>query len=268
MNFDESRERRLSRAQAAGLHRAYRAEGDLAARERLIESYLPLVRALAQRFADRGERLEDLVQVGSIGLIKAVDRFEPSRGVELAAFAVPNIVGEIKRHLRDRSGLIRVPRRQQEVNVRLGQTRRRLTRRLQRTPSRLELAAAADLNDRELADASRAEQARSPVALAEDGPAVTAEDVFQASEDRVAVSSGLRTLHRSERQALRCRYYDDMSQTEIADRLGISQTHASRLLASGLAKLRTNLAGNSDFFPSRELNSGHGDSRRRHGRAA
>jgi RNA polymerase sigma-B factor len=268
MKLDEPHERRLSRTEAAGLHRAYRTEGDLAARERLIEAYLPLVQALAHRFAHRGEHVEDLVQVGSIGLIKAVDRFEPARGVDLAAFAVPNIVGEIKRHLRDRSGLIRVPRRQQEANMRLGQTRRRLTRRLQRAPSRLEVAAAADLNDRELADASRAELAHSPLALAEESPAVTADDVFQASEARLAVSSGLRTLHRSERQALRCRYFGDMSQTEIADRLGISQTQASRLLASGLAKLRTNLDGNSDSPPSRKLHSGHGDSRRRHGRAA
>jgi RNA polymerase sigma-B factor len=268
MRFGDQHGRRLTREQAAGLHRAYRAEGDLAARERLIEAYLPLVHALAHRFAHRGERVEDLVQVGSIGLIKAVDRFEPSRGVDLAAFAVPNIVGEIKRHLRDRSGLIRVPRRQQEANVRLGQTRRRLTRRLQRAPSHLELAAAAELNERELADASRAEQARSPLTLAEESPAVTAEDVFQASEDRVAVSSGLRTLHRSERLAVRYRYFGDMSQTEIAGQLGISQTQASRLLASGLDKLRTNLDGNSDSLPSRELNSGHGDSRRRQGRAA
>lgn len=268
MRFGDPHERRLTREQAAGLHRAYRADGDLAARERLIEAYLPLVHAHAHRFAHRGERVEDLVQVGSIGLIKAVDRFEPSRGVDLAAFAVPNIVGEIKRHLRDRSGLIRVPRRQQEANARLGQTRRRLTRRLQRAPSHLELAAAAELNERELADASRAEQARSPLTLAEESPAVTAEDVFQASEDRVAVSSGLRTLHRSERLAVRCRYFGDMSQTEIAEQLGVSQTQASRLLASGLDKLRTNLDGNSDSLPSRELNSGHGDSRRRQGRAA
>jgi RNA polymerase sigma-B factor len=268
MGFGKPHGRRLTREQAAGLHRAYRAEGDLAARERLIEAYLPLVHALAHRFAHRGERVEDLVQVGSIGLIKAVDRFEPSRGVDLAAFAVPNIVGEIKRHLRDRSGLIRVPRRQQEANVRLGQTRRRLTRSLQRPPSHLELAAAAELNERELADASRVEQARSPLTLAEESPAAAAEDVFQASEDRVAVSSGLRTLHRSERLAVRYRYFGDMSQTEIAGQLGISQTQASRLLASGLDKLRTNLDGNSDSLPSRELNSGHGDSRRRQGRAA
>jgi RNA polymerase sigma-B factor len=217
----------------AKLQRAYRVDGDLAARERLIEAYLPLAQSLARRFAHRGERVEDLEQVGSIGLIKAVDRFEPSRGVDFAAFAVPNIVGEIKRHLRDRSSLIRVPRREQEAEAELGRPRRQLA-----------------------------------LALTEETSPASADGGFQASEDRVAVSSYLRGLHRRERQVLRCRYFGDMSQTEIAERLGISQTHASRLLASGLAKLRANLDGNSDFGPRSEIHSGHGDSRRRQGRAA
>jgi RNA polymerase sigma-B factor len=260
-------EMRLTRAEAAALQRAYRDEGDLAARAQLIEAYLPLVRSLAQRFADRGEQVEDLVQVGSIGLIKAVDRFEPARGT-LAAFAVPTIVGEIRRHLRDRSGLIRVPRRQQEATVRLGRARRQLTGRLQRAPTQLELVAAGEITPGDLAEAARVRDARSPLALADDAPALTADDVFHASEDRVAVSAGMRRLHRRERQALRCRYFEDMSQTEIAGALGISQTHASRLLASGLAKLRANLDGKSDSSLSGELNSGHGDSRRRPGRAA
>src|SRR5262249_5631230 len=108
----------LSRAQAAALQRAYRCNGDLAAREQLIEAYLPLARSLARRFAHRGERVEDLVQVGTIGLIKAVDRFEPARGVDLAAFAAPTIVGEIKHHLRDRSALIRLPSGQQNPEPR------------------------------------------------------------------------------------------------------------------------------------------------------
>src|SRR3954468_18470948 len=137
----------LSRVQSARLQRAYRLHGDLAARERLIEAYLPLARALARRFAHRGEQIEDLEQVGTIGLINAVDRFEPSRGVDLAAFAAPTIVGEIKRHLRDRSGLIRVPRREQETNARLGHARRQLAGRLQRSPTRLEIVAAAGLTD-------------------------------------------------------------------------------------------------------------------------
>jgi RNA polymerase sigma-B factor len=261
------RQSRLSSAQAAELQRAYRSDGDLAARERLIEAYLPLARSLAHRFADRGEQVEDLVQVGSIGLIKAVDRFEPARG-DLAAFAVATIVGEIRRHLRDKGALIRVPRRQQETTMRLGHARRRLTRRLQRAPTHLELVAAGEITTSDLAEAARVSDARSPLALMDDAPALSADDVFHASEDRVVVSTGMRALHRRERQALRCRYYDDMSQTEVAAALGISQTHASRLLASGLAKLRANLDGNSDSSVSSELDSGHGDSRRRPGRAA
>jgi RNA polymerase sigma-B factor len=260
-------QRALSRAEVVQLQRAYRVEGDVAARQRLIEAYLPLARSLARRFAHRGEHIDDLVQVASIGLIKAVDRFEPAHGVDLAAFAVPNIVGEIKRHLRDRSGLIRVPRRDQEASARLGRARRQLTHRLQRAPTRLELVAETGLSDGDFADASRVERARSPVALGE-APAVSADEVFRASEDRVAVSNGLRRLHVGEREALRCRYFGDMSQSEVAQTLGISQTHASRLLASGLAKLRENLDGNTHFSASSELDSGHGDSRRHQGRAA
>jgi RNA polymerase sigma-B factor len=215
---------KLTRAQAVALQRAYRRDGDLAARERLIEAYLPLARSLARRFAHRGERMEDLVQVGSVGLIKAVDRFEPGRGVDLAAFAAPTIVGEIKHYLRDHGGLIRVP---------------------------------------------RTEHTRPAITLVDDLPAASDDGAaLNASDDRVAVSSGMRKLSRRERDALRCRYFRDMSQSEIAGELGISQTHTSRVLASGLEKLRANLGGNSGFSVPRELNSGHGDSRRRQGRAA
>jgi RNA polymerase sigma-B factor len=245
-----------------------RERDDLATRERLIEAYMPLVRSLARPYARHGERLEDLVQVGSIGLIKAVDRFEPGRGVELGAFAVPNILGEIKRHLRDRTGPIRVPRRHQEAVVRLRTARRQLGSHLQRTPTSVELAAAAELDVDELAEAERAEQAREPVSLEDAPPEVSAEDVFRASDDRVALSAEMRRLHRRERQVLRCRYFADMSQDEIAGRLGISQTQTSRLLASGLGKLRANLEGNPDFPPDPQLNSGHGNSRRRRGGAA
>jgi RNA polymerase sigma-B factor len=221
MRSGARRQSRLSPARAAALQRAYRHDGDLAARAELIEAYLPLARSLARRFAHRGERVEDLVQVGSIGLIKAVDRFEPALG-DLASYAAPTIVGEIKRHLRDRGALIRTPREQPEAPVVLLPT--------------------------------------------EDMPDL--DDELRASEDRVAVSSGLRRLHPRERDAVRCRYFRDMSQAEVASALGISQTHTSRLLASGLAKLRANLDGKPDFPASSELDSGHGDSRRRQGRAA
>ena len=225
-----------SRSSSAELLRAYREEGDLSARERLIEDYLPLVVSIARTLAHRGERLEDLVQVGSIGLIKAVDRFEPRREVEFAAFAIPNIVGEIKRHLRDRCNPIRIPRRYQEASARSARTRSQLIADLRREPTSSELAAAADLDDGELAEALRAEQARAPLTLA-DASAANAGDDIDATDDRLAIESGLRALRPRERQALGFRYFGDLQQEEIAARLGVSQTHASRLIASGLAKL-------------------------------
>lgn len=225
-----------SRSSSAELLRAYREEGDLSARERLIEDYLPLVVSIARTLAHRGERLEDLVQVGSIGLIKAVDRFEPRREVEFAAFAIPNIVGEIKRHLRDRCNPIRIPRRYQEASARVRAKRSQLIADLRREPTSSELAAAADLDDGELAEALRAEQARAPLTLA-DASAANAGDDIDATDDRLAIESGLRALRPRERQALGFRYFGDLQQDEIAARLGVSQTHASRLIASGLAKL-------------------------------
>ena len=242
---------------------------DLEARERLIEQQLPLVESLARRYTHRGERLEDLVQVGTIGLIKAVDRYEPTRGVEFAAFAVPNILGEIKRHLRDRCGPIRVPRRYQETSARMRSTRRQLAEHLQRNPTAAELATAANLDESELAEAMRAEQARVPLSLTDAAPAVSADEMFDASEDRLLISCGLRGLHRHERQALRLRYFEDLTQDEIAARLGISQTQASRLIESGLAKLRTDFEGKSRCAARpKPLHSWYGDSGSRRGSAA
>jgi RNA polymerase sigma-B factor len=235
---------------------------DPAARERLIESYLPLVRKIARGFAYAREPYEDLVQVGSIGLIKAIDRFEATRGVSLAAFAVPNILGEIRRYLRDLCAPVRVPRHEQEMCVRIGTARRELTDRLQRLPSTSELAAAADLSDREIAAALRAERVRRPVPLAEAAGVASADEALDESEDRLFVASGLASLERRERQALRFRYFDDLSQDEIARRLGVSQSQTSRVIASGLAKLRAELQGELRCAgPAKPLHSGHGDSR-------
>jgi|SRR5437764_257941 len=259
--------RRLSPAEVAELQRAYHDRGDLRARERLIESYLPLVYSLAQRYAHRGERLEDLVQVGAIGLIKAVDRFDPGRGVGLSTFATPNILGEMRRHLRDRSELIRVPRRQQETCIRVRSAHRRLGARLRRAPTNRELVAEAELSEADLSDALQVQGVRTPLSLADIEP-LGGDDALRSSEDRVSVASGLGRLHRRERQAVRCRYFADMSQSEIAQRLGISRTQASRLLASGLEKLRADFGADADFPASREVNSFHGDSGRRQGRAA
>jgi RNA polymerase sigma-B factor len=244
-------------------------ERDLEARERLIEQQLPLVETLARRYTHRGERLEDLVQVGTIGLIKAVDRYEPARGVELSAFAVPNILGEIKRHLRDRCGPIRVPRRYQEISARMRSTRPQLAARLQRNPTAAELAAAANLDEGELAEAMHAEQARAPLSLTDAAPAVSADEIFDASEDRLLISRSLRSLHHQEQLALRCRFFEDLSQEEIATRLGISQTQVSRLIASGLAKLRADFEGTLRCASRQKpLHSWHGDSGSRRGSAA
>jgi RNA polymerase sigma-B factor len=241
---------------------------NLKSRERLIEQQLPLVASLARRYAHRGEQLEDLVQVGTIGLINAVDRYEPERGVALTAFAVPNIVGEIKRHLRDRCGPIRVPRRHQETSARMRSARRQLAAGLQRNPTTAELAAAANLNECELAEAVRAEQARTPLSLTDAGAAVSADEIFDASEDRLLISGGLRSLHRQERLALGYRYFEDFSQEEIAARLGISQTQTSRLIASGLAKLRDAFEGKSRCAPRQKtVNSWDGDAASRRGSA-
>src|SRR5262249_2930832 len=177
MQFVAAAEQGLSGGSAAALARPYHEDNDLAARERLIEAYLPLVASLARRYAHRGERLEDLVQVGAIGLIKAVDRFDPAHGVELSAFAVPNILGEIKRHLRDRTGPIRVPRRHQEAGARVRNARQHLSARLQRAPTARELAAAAQVDERELAEALQAERAREPVSIDDAAPSVSAEEV-------------------------------------------------------------------------------------------
>ena len=198
--------------------------GTSRARERLIEAYIPLVVSIARPYANRGERLEDLVQVGSIGLIKAVDRFEHDREVEFAAFAIPNILGEIKRHLRDRCGAIRIPRRYQEASVRVRTTRTQLTADLCRDPTSSELAAAAELDQDELAETLRAEQARAPLTLADASNAARPQDDFDATDDRLAIESGLRSLDPRERQALGFRYFGDLQQSEIAARLGVSQT--------------------------------------------
>jgi RNA polymerase sigma-B factor len=248
---------------------AFHRDGDLAARDRALVELMPLVRALASRYAGRGEPLEDLVQVGSIGLIKAVDRFEPDREVEFAAFAIPNILGEIKRHLRDRCGAIRIPRRYQEASVRVRTSRSQLTADLRRDPTSSELAAAAELDENELAETLRAEQARAPLTLADASNAARPQDDFDATDDRLAIESGLRSLDPRERQALGFRYFGDLQQSEIAARLGVSQTHASRLIASGLAKLHDDFEGDLRCAArEKPLNSWHGDSRSRRGSAA
>jgi RNA polymerase sigma-B factor len=202
-----SAELEARRAAARRLLRDYHRRGDLAARDRLIQLYLPLVRKLARRHIGRGEQLEDLVQIGSIGLIHAIDRFQLDRGVDLAAFAIPTIDGEIKRHLRDRAWPIRIPRRLQELDPTL---KARVTELVEGDSEELDRDSAIDKG-------------------------------YELGEDRIALARGFRVLDARERLLLRLAYFEGMSQARIAKRVGLSQIHVSRLTRRALAKLRTEI---------------------------
>ena len=232
------------------LLRRYHESGDLEARQQLIEQYLPLVRSLARRYANRGEQLEDLVQVGSIGLIKAIDRFDVDRGVELTTYAAPNIIGEIKRHFRDKGWSIRVPRGLQELNVRLSQLLERLTVELERSPTIPELAEAAGVTEEEVLEALESGQAYSTVSLSapsgpgEDGELDPLEALgeleheYEVSEDRAVLAPGLDVLDERERRIIHMRFWEGLTQSQIAARIGISQMHVSRLIRRALEKVR------------------------------
>lgn len=218
-------------------------------RERLIESHLPLVRAAARRYAGTAESFDDLVQVGAIGLIKAADRFDPSRGVAFRTFATPAIEGEIRRHLRDRSSALRIPR---ELQRRAGELRRRhrdLTASLGRSPTVQELAKALDSDERDVQRLLAAERAREPVPIASgeeqiDLPAADAR--LAGSDDKLLLEQSVRVLDEREQRIVFLRFHADMTEREIAREVGLSQAHVSRLLDAALAKLRTELARPKD----------------------
>jgi RNA polymerase sigma-B factor len=236
------------------LLRRYHESGDLEAREQLIEQYLPLVRSLARRYANRGEPLEDLVQVGSIGLIKAIDRFDVDRGVELTTYATPNIIGEIKRHFRDKGWSIRVPRGLQELNVRLSAILERLTVELERSPTIPELAEAADATEEDVLEALESSQAYTTVSLS--SPGGSGEDAeldpleslgeleheYEVSEDRAVLAPGLDVLDERERRIVYLRFWEGLTQSQIAAQVGISQMHVSRLIRRSLEKVREEIA--------------------------
>jgi RNA polymerase sigma-B factor len=218
------------------------------ARARLIEQHLPLVRSLARRFAHRGEPLEDLVQVGTIGLIRAVDRFERRRGCPLEAYAAVSIVGEIKRHLRDHASPLRVPRRLQQQGADVRRADRDLAARLGRAPTVGELALACGLPAEEVARTLLATRRGATVALdvrepGEEavGAALACGDFAEAADDRAAVEAALRRLPARDRRLLRLRFFADLSQAEAARELRISQVHVSRLERAALERLRAAL---------------------------
>src|SRR6478752_1577955 len=236
----------------AELLRRYHEDGDVPARQELIERHVGFVRRLAQRYSRRGEQLEDLTQVGCVGLIKAIDRFDGSFGASLTTYAAPNILGEIKRHFRDRGWSVRVPREIQELNVKLTKVVDELTTKLGRSPSVVELAAATGATTEQVLEALESSSAYSALSLSEGpdpdeeggGPMETLgeeDEHFEQSEQRITLATGIQHLPTRERAILHMRFFEGLTQSEIADRMGISQMHVSRLIRNSLDRMRREL---------------------------
>ena len=221
------------------------------AREDLIELQQPFADFLARRFRNRGEPLEDLRQVATIGLIKAVDGFDPERGSGFAGYAIPTILGELRRHFRDRGWNIRVPRRLQELRSELAAASERLTHELGRTPTTADLAEELGIDECDVREGLRAAQAYSGTSLStpvsRDGVTTLADLVareesgYDVVEARQTLSLALAELPERERRILGLRFYHQLTQVEIADELGISQMHVSRLLSRSLDTMREHL---------------------------
>jgi RNA polymerase sigma-B factor len=213
-------------------------------RERLIESHLPLVQRVARRFVGRGEELDDLVQVGAVGLVKAADRFEPDRGVRFATFANAVIEGEIRRHLRDRTGTLRIPRRLQQTGSDIRRCGERLSVRLGRRPTTREIAAALGTDERHVEQALAAAGARTPVPMSPgegEYPSTSSGGAAEGSDDKLLLASSTHVLDERERRIVLLRFHADMTERDIAREVGISQALVSRLLDGALAKLRNEL---------------------------
>ena len=250
-----SSENRAARAQEdRRLLVRYHCEGDSAAREQLVERFLPLARQLARRYQRGGEQLDDLVQVASLGLIKAVDRFDPARETAFSSFAVPTILGELKRHFRDKGWAVRVPRDLQELAVKVDRVADDMARELGRAPTPTEIAERTGatleqvLEAREAAAAYRAVSLDRPRTDEEEGgdsyaEAVGAEDPgFGLAEASATVERLMRVLSEREREVLRLRFEEDLTQSEIGARIGVSQMHVSRLIRQSIARLRDEAA--------------------------
>lgn len=229
------------------LFAAYHATRDLALRDQLVAANLRLALHLARRFDHRGVAIDDLEQVASLGLLRAIDRFDPTRGLEFSSFATPTILGELKRHFRDKGWAVRVPRRVQELHLRLNQLVVERTHELGRSPTIGELAVAARASEEEVLEAMEAAQAYRSHSLEratgddEDAPIAElgADDLaLFAAENRLWVEELVARLSPRDQLLVRLRFYDEMTQQQIAERLGISQMHVSRLLARCLEELR------------------------------
>lgn len=262
MSFAESPQPANPRAQSIELFRQLAAleaadETHARIRDQLVEMHLPLVEHLARRFLSRGEPLDDLIQVATIGLIKAVDRFDVERGIEFSTYASPTIVGELKRYFRDKGWAIRVPRRLQELRLSLAAATADLTQELGRAPTVGELAERLEVDRDAILEGLESSHAYSTLSLdapepgAENTPAIweslgSDDDDLEGVESREALRPLLSQLSEREKRILVLRFFRGMTQSQIAGELGISQMHVSRLLARTLSRLRSDLLAEED----------------------
>lgn len=220
-----------------------------AARDALVEMHLPLVRHLARRYAERGEPMEDVIQAGTIGLIQAVDRFEPDRGAAFSTYAVPTVVGAIRRHFRDATWSVKVPRRVQELRGKIDAAHDSLTQDLGRSPTVAEIAERADVDAQDVLDSLELSRAREMTQIdataSDEAPLADRLGDLDASlagvDDAETVKKLLASLPEQERVVVTMRFFDGMSQSEIANEVGVSQMQVSRLLSRSLAKLRADV---------------------------
>ncbi|MBW3594896.1 MAG: RNA polymerase sigma factor SigF [Actinobacteria bacterium] len=243
----------LTKDEVRELFSAYQAAGGeeerAGYRERLVDQHIGLVEFLARRFRNRGEPVEDLIQVGTIGLLKAIERFDLDREVEFSTYATPTIVGELKRHFRDKGWAVRVPRRLQELHLELTKTVGNLGHDLGRSPTVEEIAEAAGITEEEVLEGLEIAQAYNFTSLdapidAQEGSTSFAEQLGSEDEQlenleyRASLAPEMAKLPEREQKIVYLRFYKGLTQSEIASRLGISQMHVSRLLTRTLAQLR------------------------------
>lgn len=239
---------RAARDRAARILFARHAAGDRRARDELVEHFMPLARSVARRYGGHAEALDDVMQVASLGLVKAVDRFDVERGCAFSTFAVPTIAGELRRHLRDRTWAVRPPRALQELALRVDTVAGRLTQQLDRAPTVAELAAALETTDERVLEALRAHGARDRLSLqrnaGDDERSALQEllgecdDGYARAEDRALLDGLLAYLPARTRAALRLRFEADLTQAQIGALLGLSQMQVSRIVRDAIAQLR------------------------------
>lgn len=229
----------------------YHRDGDARARDQLVERFLPLARQLARRYQRGGEPLDDLLQVASLGLIKAIDRFDPDREIAFSSYAVPTILGEIKRYFRDRTWAVRVPRDLQELTLKVDRAVGRLSEDLRRQPSVAEIATAVGTEEEDVLEALQAGGAYRAVSFDAPRAGSSDEDVatlgdsvgvdehgFNRAEERATLQQLMSTVTPREREVLRMRFEQDMTQAEIGAVIGVSQMQVSRVIRQAIARLR------------------------------